>query len=129
MGQLQKISIQLERATVKETKALLLDINSDLVADSPVDLGWFTANFIPGIGNLGTDTKPKGEPEQFSFDAQLQGEARVATSLQFGQNAFVVNSVPYAAALADGHSPQASAGWVDAIVNRRVAQSNARRLG
>ena len=129
MGQLQRISDKLQRATVKETKALLLDINSDLVEQSPVDLGWFTANWIPGIGNLGANTKPVGEPEQFTFDSQLRGEAKVATSLKFGQNAFVGNSTPYADILARGGSSQAAAGWVEDIINSRVAKSNRRRLG
>jgi hypothetical protein len=76
----------LEAKVLEVTQKLTLDAHANLVQASPVDTGKFR-----GSWNAETPTKP----------------------MQKGR---VTNNTEYAVPLANGHSPQAPAGWVENAV-------------
>ena len=81
--------------------------------------GHFRRNWQVGVG---IDPTAEIEGGEGSGQAEViaAGGVVIKRSAKFGQLAFIVNNVPYANRLADGHSGQAPAGWIDAGVNAIV---------
>ena len=80
--------------------------------------GHFRRNWQVGIG---IDPTAEIEGGEGSGQAEVIAAGGVVIKrAKFGQLAFIVNNVPYANRLADGHSAQAPAGWIDAGVNAIV---------
>ena len=107
---------QLLRATVLETDRRLKE-------RSPVDTGRFRFSWQIGENSAGGTPAPPG---------QYRGNAAppLAINYQAGQerlgNVYSIhNNLPYAEPLAQGHSPQAPAGWVDLVA--REMQANVQR--
>jgi len=99
-GQLE----QLLRVTVLETDARLK-------LQSPVDTGRFRVSWQ--IGQNAADSTPAPEG---SYDAGItppKGSNYQPGQEKLGNYYSVHNNLPYAEPLAQGHSPQAPAGWVD----------------
>lgn len=109
-------------AIERDVRRLVLDIVADLVVKTPVDTGWARANWLPSIGS--PITSPAGSRTGIDSGAQARGVALIATSFKTGQTAFITNNVPYIEQLADGHSPQAEAGWVESTIGARVDAFN-----
>ena len=107
---------QLLRATVLETDRRLKE-------RSPVDTGRFRFSWQIGENSAAGTPAPPG---------QYRGNAAppLAINYQSGQerlgNVYSIhNNLPYAEPLAQGHSPQAPAGWVDLVA--REMQANVQR--
>ena len=108
----------LERGIVRDTRRGLLACLRILVDASPVDTGHFRRNWQVGIG---IDPTAEIEGGEGSGGAEvISAGGVIIRQAKFGQLAFIVNNVPYANRLAEGHSAQAPAGWVDAGVNAIV---------
>ena len=91
-------------------------------ADSAVRRGYvgghFRRNWQVGVG---IDPTAEIEGGQGSGQAEVIAAGGVVIKrARFDRLAFIVNNVPYANRLADGHSGQAPAGWIDAGVNAIV---------
>jgi len=80
------IAKMVEEKTVEVAAKVTLDAHANLVMASPVDTGRFRGNWT-----VETPTKPF-------------------------ENGKIENNTEYASALANGHSPQAPAGWVENAV-------------
>lgn len=87
--------------------ASLLDLDADVRDASPVDTGYFVnswfaqANGAPPAG-VGVASQDRGGSDPSVI---MDGIGGVVS---------LVNTAEYAGPLADGHSPQAPAGWVEA---------------
>ena len=104
---------QLMRVVVFETDA-------EVKARSPVDTGRFRASWAIGenaTGNYDAGNTRSDAPVGLNY---LIGEEKIGNTYN------VHNSLVYAEPLANGHSPQAPAGWVD-IVARQMT-NRARQL-
>ena len=104
---------QLMRVVVFETDA-------ELKARSPVDTGRFRASWVIGentTGNYDAGSKTSIAPVGLNYSI---GDEKIRNTYH------VHNSLIYAEPLANGHSPQAPAGWVD-IVARQMT-NRARQL-
>lgn len=104
---------QLMRVVVFETDA-------ELKARSPVDTGRFRASWAIGenaTGNYDAGNTRSDAPVGLNYSI---GEEKIGNTYN------VHNSLVYAEPLANGHSPQAPAGWVD-IVARQMT-NRARQL-
>jgi len=86
MGKRGAITKMIEEKTVEVAAKVTLDAHANLVMASPVDTGKFR-----GAWTVETPTKPF-------------------------ENGKIENNTEYAGALANGHSPQAPAGWVENAV-------------
>lgn len=90
---LSKINQQMEDRAVNAAQKMTLDIYADVVAGSPVDEGDFRQAWT------------------------------VETPEKMGDEGVIENTMPYAAALARGHSKQAPNGWIDNAVNNAVRKA------
>ena len=97
---------QLLRATVLET-------DSKLKTASPVDTGRFRASWQVGENNANSTPAPPGDYK--GTPAPLKGSNYIAEQEKLGNYYSIHNNLPYAEPLANGHSPQADAGWIDLI--------------
>lgn len=105
----------LDKLIEQATRALTLEITANLVESCPVLTGHCRANFIPGLGEDGTDV------EDFSGTAQPAGIAAV-TAWTLGDGPLnISNPTPYLGRLIAGSSSQAPPGWDLVAIDTAVA--------
>ena len=97
---------QLLRETVLQTDTLLKQ-------NSPVDTGRFRVSWQVGENNANSTPAPPGDYKGTA--APLKGSNYTAGQEKLGNYYSIHNNLPYAEPLANGHSPQADAGWIDLI--------------
>jgi len=114
----------LRAATEKEVKKLVLAIHSDLVIETPVDTGWASNNWVLTIGTFSPD--PLGTRENFSTAQMNDGLSSLLNWKVDKGTIYITNNVPYISFLNEGTSMQAPPGYVDAIIQRRVDEFNAK---
>ena len=111
---------QLLRVTVFET-------DSRLKQGSPVDTGRFRLSWaISETGTPGYDAGPQASPSAITPPRRLDYQVE-----HLGGVYHIHNNLPYAEPLANGHSPQAPAGWTDLIAREMTAwaRQEADRIG
>lgn len=116
----------LERFTEDTCIELSVNLVAGLTEDTPVDVGWARANWVPTLG------APWDAPDQLTepttADANRQAAVQqqaVAQILSFtlGDGViFATNNVPYIGRLNDGWSKQAPAGFIEARIDRELAR-------
>lgn len=92
--------------------AAILDLDDDLRRNSPVDTGYFINSW---------QAQANGAPAaREGFEGPNAGAGADAATIFSGVGGTVslVNTAEYAPYLANGHSPQAPAGWVESAANR-----------
>ncbi|WP_199556401.1 HK97 gp10 family phage protein [Sandaracinobacteroides hominis] len=99
----------------RETRAIALGILARLVDMSPVDTGRFRGNWQVDIGRAPEDELDTTDKSGAATKAK--GSATIAGAAPF-EPIYLVNNLPYAGALNDGHSRQAPAGFVEAAVDQ-----------
>lgn len=100
------------KATLRQViGAAILDMDTDLRNASPVDTGYFVNSW---------SAQANGSPAAAEgFAGPGRGASDAATIFAgVGGTVSLVNTAVYAGRLADGYSPQAPAGWVEAIANQ-----------
>jgi len=108
------------RVTVFET-------DSRLKQGSPVDTGRFRLSWsISETGTPGYDAGPQTGASGITPPRRLDYQVERAGGIYH-----IHNSLPYAEPLANGHSPQAPAGWTDLIAREMTAwaRQEANRIG
>ena len=111
---------QLLRVTVFET-------DSRLKQGSPVDTGRFRLSWaISETGTPGYDAGPQTGASGITPPRRLDYQTERAGGVYH-----IHNNLPYAEPLANGHSPQAPAGWTDLIAREMTAwaRQEADRIG
>ena len=111
---------QLLRVTVFET-------DSRLKQGSPVDTGRFRLSWaISETGTPGYDAGPQTGASGITPPRRLDYQVE-----RLGGVYHIHNNLPYAEPLANGHSPQAPAGWTDLIAREMTAwaRQEADRIG
>jgi hypothetical protein len=123
------------------TKEQALDVQYQLAKETPVDVGTARSNWRisvgrPLIGKISAyapfqsrHRKPYGSGGNMGEGGNLagvmsQGRARLAT-YKTG-SIYVTNALPYIGPLDDGHSPQASAGFIGRAVYAATIQTRAK---
>lgn len=100
------------KASVRQViLASLIDLDADVRDASPVVTGFFVNSWF---------AQANGAPATGEGHASLDRGASDPGVLAAGVGgvASIVNTAAYAQRLADGYSPQAPAGWVEAAANR-----------
>ena len=115
----------LHKVQVKQLQNAALEVQAELKERSPVDLGWFRANW-----DIAVNEKEKGElpsrPEAdlrakvSKTDKRPTGDIVGLMTMKKPVPVWISNRVPYAEKLARGHSKQASAGWVRRAIKRAL---------
>lgn len=101
--------------------ASILDLDDDLRRNSPVDSGTFVNSW---------QSQANGQPApREGFPSPDRGGSDPAVIFGgIGGTVSLVNSAVYGPRLADGYSPQAPAGWVEACASRLQDHVNAHVL-
>lgn len=101
----QKKVVALTEAVVRKTA---IGIDSEIVAQTPVDTGRARSNWLPSINSPRNDTVEIGQkPEIIS----------VATGYKLDDTIFIANNLPYIERLNNGWSQQnPTPSWVEATV-------------
>ena len=98
-------------------RAVVLETDSRLKQESPVDTGRFRMSWaISEQGTPGYDAGPQAAPGAITPPRRLDYQVERAGGVYH-----VHNNLPYAEPLANGHSPQAPAGWTDRIAREMTA--------
>lgn len=92
------------------TQKLAVDLHTAIVKRTPVDTGRARANWQMGIGSMPTGTLASADKQDFG--SEPTGGAPEAKSIDGTESVFIVNNLPYIAALEDGSSKQAPQGMV-----------------
>ncbi len=94
-------------------KKVVLDLDRSLVRRSPVDTGRFKGNWQLGVDNApGGDVEmfnksPLGTPQRGVSDKTIATHLPLIPKKAAGHVYYLVNNLPYAEALENGHSQQA----------------------
>jgi hypothetical protein len=95
----------------KLLRVTVLETDSRLKQQSPVDTGRFRVSWQ--IGQNAADSVPASEGSYGAGITPPKGSNYQPGQEKIGNYYSVHNNLPYAEPLAQGHSPQAPAGWVD----------------
>ena len=110
---LTQIGSYMEDQVEQLLRATVLTADGKLKTASPVDTGRFRASWQVGENNANSTPAPPGN--YAGTLAPLKGSNYIAGQEKLGNYYSIHNNLPYAEPLANGHSPQANAGWVDLI--------------
>lgn len=113
-GNINKVIGQLQRAAA-------FGLVGDLTKGSPVDTGRFRASWVVGVGTKSEETAEEGVRSKGEASQESLARLKVLTpeTVDGKRPVILSNNLPYAQALADGHSGQAPSGWVQAAVDRQ----------
>jgi hypothetical protein len=101
----------------KLLRATVLETDSRLKQASPVDTGRFRMSWaISENGTPGYDAGPDPGSTTITPPRRLDYQVERAGGVYH-----IHNNLPYAEPLANGHSPQAPAGWTDLIAREMTA--------
>lgn len=128
--QIRRIILEMEGFTERQMKKLTLAIHANLVEDTPVDLGWARANWVPSIGapvieDLSDVQNPVSKVGPANARSQ-EGLVRVAAQYHLSQGPiFISNNVPYIQKLNQGSSQQAPAMFVEQAIDKGLREVRA----
>jgi hypothetical protein len=139
---LSQIGGYAEEKMEKLLRVVVFETETRLKLGSPVDTGRFRGSWVLGENQASAYDAGEYQPATGKYRGQTQPPAspalkkRVSIGYQAGQEKIgnvyhISNSLPYAEALANGHSTQAPAGWVD-LIGREMqayAKQQADRIG
>ena len=115
MATAEEIAARLRSYAAERIRDLTINVQAGLMAETPVDTGFAAANWQITIGAPATGTVAMG--------AGVAVGASVLADYQLADGStFVTNNAPYIRRLNGGHSKQAPAGFVEAVVAREVAR-------
>jgi hypothetical protein len=126
-------------------QATVLETDAELKARSPVDTGRFRASWAIGQNQAGQydggaqqeatgANKGKTSPPPEPAAGPPVGINYTPQTETAGNSYHLFNSLPYAEPLANGHSTQAPAGWVDLVAKmmekriQQIAESELKKL-
>lgn len=110
-------------------RALVLETDAELKARSPVDTGRFRASWAIGENTTGSydageqqpatgENRGKSKPPSTPLPGEPVALNYTAKQETIKNTYHVHNALPYAESLANGHSTQAPAGWVDLVAKQ-----------
>lgn len=100
--------------------AAVIELNSNLALETPVDTGAAHWNWIPSIGLPSGDiVASRGEVSSAAGSGSAQRAETVLTgyNVLMDGDIWISNNLPYIGELNNGSSQQADAGFVDALVS------------
>ena len=114
--QLTEIEQRIERRVSQAVRKIALDVFTGVIQMSPVDTGRFRGNWQVATGQAPSGTVEMTDPSGATVTAQVAGEIE---GMEPGDVVYLVNNLPYAKRLEDGHSKiQAPHGMVALTVQR-----------
>lgn len=112
--QIESFALKVNTATEKVIRAVVIELFSSVIADTPVDTGRARGNWQTRVNTPATDEINRLDPSGFKSMA----EARAA-NFKLGDVVYLTNNLPYINRLEfEGHSKQAPNGMVRKNVAR-----------
>jgi len=116
---------------------VVLEVDGRLKLGSPVDTGRFRMSWQVSENGTAGGMQPAGDYDKSEYATAEEAQsaisiARVGYQQERAGNSYHIhNNLPYAEPLANGHSPQAPAGWTDLIAREMAqwARAEADKLG
>ena len=100
-------------------KKVTVETTANLIEDTPVDLGWARANWVPQIGEPRTTVV--GTPNDVTSGPQERGITEVITQYKMNKGSiYITNNVPYIGRLNDGSSQQAPTAFVQSAIAKAI---------
>lgn len=115
VGDVSKWTAETEAKIEIAIRKIALDVFAEVIMMSPVDTGRFRGNWQVAIGSIPSGTLEIDDKAGTATLAKAQAEA---LGLKAGEVIYLVNNLPYAAALEYGHSQQAPGGMIRLTVQR-----------
>ena len=123
---MEGILVDIERAHTDAIKDVTLSIHSELVKASPVDTGFFRANWTIHTGDFDRvevrDGKPSPKEVLEAEKRQIEGFQKLM-SMRRPEELTISNHTDYAVPLAKGHSKQAPQGWIRKAIRRGLSNA------
>lgn len=113
--QLRRIEEDILRRQSQVVRKITMDVFNNVIQMSPVDTGRFRGNWQVATGEAPTGTVEMTDPSGATVMAQVAGEVG---QMEPGDVVYLVNNLPYARPLEEGHSQQAPGGMVALTVQR-----------
>lgn len=123
---LAQIGDYIEKRMEQLLRVVVLDVDTRCKMESPVDTGRFRASW-----QVGENAAPGGEMPEGNY-SDMPALTRLNYDKETLGNVYSVhNNLPYAEPLANGHSNQAPAGWVQLIAKdaQMYALAQAAKIG
>lgn len=121
-----KLIIDLTAATQRGAIQLALGIQEQLIHDTPVDLGFAVANWVPSVGTPFSSIA--GSRDSISTAQQEAGTLSLL-GWKFKEGpAFISNNVEYILPLNAGHSTQAPSGFIELAIQAQLNIANRRKV-
>ena len=118
--QINRIVKALDRHINRKMIAVAMNLTAELRERTPIDTGWARSNWIPTVISPAEGTV--GSRESVTYGAQNAGIASLAGYMSSMGPIYITNRVPYLPRLNNGSSSQAPARFVEAAVDRVLAQ-------
>ena len=116
--QMKAFEADIEELGTQTLRKIALDVDQDLVNNTPVDTGRAKGNWLVGVNSVKTAIVEK--EDKSGSGAILEGASEIKKA-EFGDVIHIINNLPYINKLNDGSSTQAPAGFVESAVERAVA--------
>lgn len=113
--QLREIEARTLERVSQVVRKITLDVFNNVVMMTPVDSGRARGNWQVATGEAPAGTVEMTDPSGATVMAQVAGEVG---QMEPGDVVYLVNNLPYARPLEDGHSQQAPGGMVALTVQR-----------
>lgn len=114
----------LDDLTEREVIRLTLDLTEGLVLNTPVDIGWARAGWVPTIAKPytgGTDLSPDPAKVATARAEQERAQGEILNYKLAQGVTWVANNVTYILPLNEGWSKQAPAGFVQSTIAATIA--------
>jgi len=118
MDDLHQFTEQLVQQLSLELVTILTNVPG--AGGTPIDTGWARSNWLPSVGKVADG--PVGSKMTVTFGPQAAGIAALAGYHLEQGTVFLANHVHYITRLNDGSSAQAPAGFVQAAIDRAIAE-------
>jgi hypothetical protein len=116
-GDARKLSLQVEKGSVKALRQAAGLVLSNVVQRSPVDTGRLRANWQVGVGSAPSGTSPGGDPLS-------SGGSRINSVNNPDATIYISNNVRYINFVNGGiRGNEANAGFIQAAVQTAISQS------
>lgn len=129
MSQVDEITKELQKVIEKLATTISSEITANLIEETPVDIGWARANWVPSIGSpIDNNAEQVSDPGPQNVASQrAQQDAAILNvaanyELEKGE-IFISNNVPYITKLNDGSSRKAPRGFVQQSIAKGIVDT------
>lgn len=128
MAQVDRITEELQKLIENLATNISLEVTANLIEETPVDIGWARANWVPSIGapvdnNAESVEDPNSQNVASQRSQQQSAIANVATNYRLEKgDVYICNNVPYITKLNDGSSRKAPRGFVQQSIAKGIVE-------